>query len=273
MILAIDIGATKTLVAYLTEKGDISFQQKFPTPKTYPEWLKQISELLTSNPHDFSITVVAAPGHIDRDIGEARNFGNLSWGKATLRTDLHKLTNTQVIVENDTKLAGLSEATYLIGKYKNVLYITISTGISGALVVDGKLDPELQNSEGGHILIEHEGKLQTWEKLASGSTIFKEYGKRASDINDPKVWDKIAYKIALGLYNQLAIIQPDAVVIGGGVGTHFKKYREPLLKHLHAMQNPLVPIPPILGAKHAEEAVVYGCYYLGRSFNAQDQGK
>lgn len=271
MILAIDIGATKTLVAYLTNQGKIHFQVKFPTPKKYTEWVSQVTKVLTDNPQEFKIGVVAAPGHIDREKGIASNFGNLPWGEAPIKSDLKPLAKCNIVVENDTKLAGLSEGTYLKGKYTNVLYITVSTGISGALVVDGKLDPELQNSEGGHILLEHDGKLQTWESIASGRTIYNKYGKKASDIADPKIWDEISYNIARGLYDLLAVIQPDAVVIGGGVGTHFKKYQKPLLKHLHTMENPLVPIPPILGAKHAEEAVIYGCYYLGKTNYDQDQ--
>ncbi len=268
MILAIDIGATKTLIAYLTNEGKVSFSQKFPTPKDYKVWKQEVANVLSGNPEQFKIGVVAAPGHIDRDKGVASKFGNLPWKKANIRDDVQPLANCQIIVENDTKLAGLSEGTYLKDKYKNVLYITVSTGISGALIVDGKIDPELQNSEGGHILLEHEGRLQTWESIASGRTIYNTYGKKASEIDDPKIWDTIAYNIARGLFELLAIIQPEVVVIGGGVGTHFKKYQKPLLKHLKTMESPLVPIPPIKGAKHAEEAVVYGCYFLGRSRDA-----
>jgi glucokinase len=60
----------------------------------------------------------------------------------------------------------------------------------------------------------------------------------------------------------LAIIQPEVVIIGGGVGTHFDKYGKLLETELKKYQTPLVPIPPIRAAQRPEEAVIYGCYEL-----------
>jgi predicted NBD/HSP70 family sugar kinase len=58
----------------------------------------------------------------------------------------------------------------------------------------------------------------------------------------------------------LATIQPDVVVVGGGVGAHFEKFQPFLEEALKKINNPLVPVPPLLKAQRPEEAVIYGCY-------------
>jgi glucokinase len=60
------------------------------------------------------------------------------------------------------------------------------------------------------------------------------------------------------------MIQPDLIVIGGGVGTHFEKFEKPLLNELKKYENPLAPTPLIRKAVHPEEAVIYGCYELAK---------
>jgi predicted NBD/HSP70 family sugar kinase len=193
----------------------------------------------------------------------------LPWKNVPIQKDVEFMLNTPVFVENDANLAGLSEAKNIIDDYKNVLYITISTGIGTGVIKNGIIDPMYADSEGGHIQIEHNGKHQIWEKVASGKAIVTKYGNRASDIADPKAWEAIARNIAVGLIDLLAVIQPEAVVIGGGVGSHLHKFKKQLVKELKKYENPLVPIPPILKAKKPEEAVVYGCYDLIKDRDAK----
>jgi predicted NBD/HSP70 family sugar kinase len=120
--------------------------------------------------------------------------------------------------------------------------------------------------EVGHILLEHDGKLQRWEDFASGSAIVKHFGKRASDIDadDTQTWYIIARNIAIGLIDLIATLTPEVIVLGGGVGSHFDKYAERLQEQLKIYENPMLSIPPVVQAKRAEEAVVYGCYHLAR---------
>ena len=108
-------------------------------------------------------------------------------------------------------------------------------------------------------MFEHEGTLQKWEHFASGKAIVAKYGKRAADIDDPEAWRSIAKNIAVGIYNLCSVLDPDHIVIGGGVGSHFAKFRDFLFADLRALADPQVTIPPITQAVQPEQAVINGC--------------
>lgn len=266
MYLGIDIGGTKTLVACLNNKGIVIESVKFPTSQVYTEFLKElavtVANLATSK---FLGTCVAVPGRIDRQKGTVIALGNLPWSQRPIQHDIQKIVKCPVIIENDANLAGLSEA-MLITQYACVLYITISTGIGTGIITNQEIDPEFWDSEGGHILLEHNGTLQQWEDFAAGSAIVKRFGKLAGEITDSKSWDIIVDNIAIGLYDLITFTQPDAVVLGGGVSTHFEKFGPKLVERLKSLSTPLTPIPPILKAQRPNEAVIHGCFYLAKKY-------
>jgi predicted NBD/HSP70 family sugar kinase len=265
MFLGVDIGGTKTLVAVLNNDGVIRESVKFPTPKTYLEFLKDLAITVASlSTKEFVAAGVAAPGRIDREHGVALAFGNLPWRDVPLKRDVHRIVHCPVVIDNDANLAGLAEA-MLLPEYNTVLYVTVSTGIGTGIITHRKIDPELADSEGGEILLEHKGRLQKWEDFASGRAIVRRFGKRASDITDEKTWKIISRDIAVGLFDLITFIQPDVVVLGGGVGTHFDSFDDHLSKEIARFATPITPIPPIRRAQRPEEAVVYGCYYLAKS--------
>lgn len=265
MYLGIDIGGTKTLIASLNNHGVITESRKFPTPSLYPDFLRElaanVADLTTK---EFIAAGVAVPGKLNREEGIAEAFGNLPWKNIPIRRDIHRMLKVPVVVDNDANLAGLSES-MLLKQHPCVLYVTVSTGIGTGIINDRKIDPEFADSEGGHIMLEHKGKIEMWEHFASGKAIVKRFGKRASDINDQATWKIIAHDIAYGLYDLIAFIQPDAVVLGGGVMEHLDKFDGLLNAELERYETPLTPIPPIYRAQRPNEAVVYGCYDLAKS--------
>lgn len=261
-ILAIDVGGTKTLLASFDSRGNVVEKLKFPTPPDYHEFVHELTHTVASlTTKKFEKCIIAMPGSIDRKAGIALEFGNLPWHNVPIVDDLHAVLGIPVRVENDAKLAALSEA-HLLPTYRKVLYITVSTGIGGGLVINGKLDPNNLGAEYGRMLLEHDGKLQLWEEFASGKAIVAKLGKRASDITDPADWYVVARNIALGLIDVIAATTPDAIVIGGGVGSHFDKFGQQLITELKIYEDHLLHVPPIFGAQRAEEAVIYGCYIL-----------
>jgi predicted NBD/HSP70 family sugar kinase len=265
MYLGIDIGGSKTLVAALNNEGVISESQKFPTPEVYPVFLRELATVVANmSTREFVAAGVAAPGRVDRDRGMAVAFGNLPWRDIPLQRDVERMAHCPVVIENDANLGGLSEA-MLLPQHDTVLYVTISTGIGTGVIVNQQIAPAFDDSDGGRILLEHKGELQQWEDFASGRAIVKQFGKRASDITDKTTWKLISRNISVGLFDLIAFVQPDAVVIGGGVGTHFDSFDEYLLRDLKRFETPLTPIPPIYRAQRPEEAVVYGCYDLAKS--------
>ena len=261
--MAVDIGGTKTLLAVFDDTGHLLSSQRFPTPQNYDEFLVTLKENIQSIKRSgFTQCVVAVPGRLDREKGIAISCGNLGWKNIPIQRDVSRLVGCEVIIENDAKLAGLYEATNVKHEHDKVLYITISTGIGTAVITNGVIDPDFKDMEGGQIVFEHEGKPQRWEKFASGKAIKEKYGKLASEIEDPAIWKEIAQALAPGIFDNVTVVQPDIVIIGGGVGQHFPKFKKPLMEELKQFDTPLTPVPPIVEAKHAEEAVIYGCLEL-----------
>lgn len=265
MYLGIDIGGTKTLIASFTNDGVITESVKIATPHAYPALLKEIAiSVANLSTKEFKAAGVAIPGKVDRATGTALAFGNLPMTNLPIKKDFEKILHCPIVVDNDANLAGLSEA-MLLKKYPCVLYVTISTGIGTGIITNQQIDSEFADSEGGQMLIEHKGKMRVWEDFAAGSAIVQRFGKRASEITDEKTWKLIVHDIAIGLYDLIAFIQPDIVVLGGGVMTYFDRFDDLLLTEMKQYETPIVSIPPIIRAQRPEEAVVYGCYDLAKS--------
>lgn len=268
MYLAIDIGGTKTLLAVFSGTGKLLESLRFETPKDYPEFLSELKKTYKKLGHkqDLKACVAGAPGRIDRQKMSVVAFGNLNWENVAIGKAIEDMCGIPATLENDANLAGLSEAILIQHAYKKVLYVTISTGIGGIVIIDGVIEPEYADMEFGHMMFEHDEKLQHWQDFASGKAIFNKYGKRASDIpaTDTGTWYAISRNIALGLTGVIANLTPEVIIIGGGVGTHFDKYADRLHEELMLYGTKLVSVPPLRQAIRSEEAVIYGCYELAR---------
>lgn len=267
MYLGIDVGGTKTLVASLTNEGVITESFKFPTPKKYPDFLSQLKETIENlKTKEFRAAGIAVPGKVDRKHGIGLKFGNLPWENVPIRGDLQRIIHVPVVLENDANAAALSEAMLLKKEHSVVLYITIGTGIGTGIIVDQHIDETFADTEGGQMLMEHNGSLIKWESFASGSAIFQRFGKKASEISDEKTWKIISHDLARGFISLIAMVQPDVIVLGGGIATHYPKYKKFLASELTKYSTPLTPIPPIKQAERPEEAVVYGCFDLAKEY-------
>lgn len=265
MYLGIDIGATKTLLACFNQHGAITEQIKFLTAKDYTtfkiELASNVDKLSTNT---FTGCCVGVPGRLDRKKGIGLAMGNLPWENVPIVADIKKITHCPVVIENDAKLAGLSEAVLVKDRYERVVYVTISTGIGVGFIVNQRIEASLIDSEPGKMALEHNGKMVAWESFASGKAIVKKYGKMASDITDEATWRHIAQDQAVGLINVIAILQPQVIILGGGVAKYFNRFDDHLKRALERYETPLIPIPPIIHAARPEEAVVYGCYHLAK---------
>lgn len=262
MYLAVDVGGTKTLLAIFREtSGSPEKELKFPTPKNYQDFLNECRKHLAL----FGVTSLEAagagvPGRIDRTSGVGVSFGNLGWKNVPIKADLTRIFNCPVFIENDAKVGALSEYSYVKNEFKSLLYIPLGTGIGISYIKDGILDISRGDRGGRGITVNYEGQESTWEDLISGSAIKRRFGEKASDITDQKTWQVIANDLSLGITQLIEEYRPEAIVLGGGAGKHFERYGSLLKKAIQ--QSIDGAIPAILPAKHAEEAVVYGCLEL-----------
>lgn len=274
MIGAVDIGGTKTLVAVFDKHGKLTEKVKFLTPENYEDFKIELAKVVANmSTSDFSKVVVAAPGLINRKKGMVLAFGNLPWQNVHLEADCEKIFMAPVIIENDAKLAGLFEALLLKNKYRKILYVTISTGIGSGYIIDGHIDPDFDDAEVGHMLLEHQDRLVAWEDFASGKAIVSKFGKEVSEITDPLALYSIARNIAVGLITLVATLTPEAIVIGGGVGAHLDKFKDRLDEQLLNYESPMLKMPVILKAKRSEEAVIYGCYEFAKQHHENKSTK
>jgi predicted NBD/HSP70 family sugar kinase len=264
MYLAIDVGGTKTLVASLDNHGVIQEEFRFPTPQKYEEFVVELENYVKQlKISDFKACGIGIPGVINHQSGVGVAFSHLGWHGVPIHHDVERIAGCPLALENDAKLAGLSEA-MLVKDMPRVLYVTVSTGIGIAYIVDRRIDSALRTNEGGQMLLEHHGKYQRWEDFAAGSAIVRQFGKPMKDINDERTLRTIARNIAIGLIDLVAVLTPDVVVLGGSVGTYFDKYGPYLQEYLEEYDNPMIQLPKLKAAERPEKAVVYGCYDLAR---------
>lgn len=271
MLIAVDTGGTKVLVASFSQDGQLGEQYRFETPKTPGHYIDLLSDHLieTYGGEDIDAIVIGMPGTVIDNIVVWcarlgwKNFNVIESLKESLKNKnaSSNLMSAVVMVDNDANLAGLAETRTLKTIPKSSLYITISTGIGTGIITNGKIDPGLSKSEGGRIQIDWAGRTQEWQDFASGEAIKNTYGKYARDIKSKRAWKQIADKISRGLLVLIPIIQPDIIIVGGSIGTYFDRYELALEKIIKdKLPNHITP-PVITMAKHPEQAVLYGCYY------------
>ncbi|MFZ1458724.1 MAG: ROK family protein [Candidatus Saccharimonadales bacterium] len=261
MLITVDTGGTKTLVATFNRHGKLVQSERFPTPKDPQEYIELVASTITtlSEGKELDAISVAVPGMV-RGM-TAVWCPNLGWENVPVGTRLKKHFSCPIFLENDANLAGLAETRALAHIPDVCLYVTVSTGIGTGIIVDGKLHPGFNNSEAGHMMLEYDGRMREWEKFASGRSIKSTYGKFARDIHDRHVWDQIADKISRGLGALIPLFNPEIIIIGGSIGTYFDRYDHSLRTHLRHYLNDHLALPEIRQAIHPEEAVIYGCYY------------
>ncbi len=269
MIVTIDTGGTKTLIAQFGSDGHVQKTIKFPTPKNQNEYVDLVRKTLQENflGQAVEALVIGIPG-IVKD-GVALWCNQLEWKDFDVTAAFTGVLGAALIlVENDANLGGLGEARALEPIPTSLLYVTISTGIGTGIITNGQIDPGLRLSEGGQMLLEFEGQVRQWESFASGKAIFAQFGQYAKDITDQDTWQQIADRISRGFLDIIPMIQPDVVIIGGSVGAYFERYRTLLEAILQKNLPPHIACPRFITAKHPEEAVIYGCYYYAVDYLA-----
>ena len=167
--LGVDIGGTSVKMGLVNEKGEIINKTSFKTAKDTNQLIEDINanmeELKKEAKIDFISGIgIGCPGAIDSKKGIVNMAYNLGWEDVHLKELLEKRTGLEVRLSNDANVAGLGETIYGKGQgHKNVIVITLGTGVGSAIIIDGKLyeGNESKGAEIGHTILVKNGRKCT----------------------------------------------------------------------------------------------------------------
>ncbi len=270
-ILAVDIGGTKTRLAVVSEK-EILFLEKRKTPLSEEALLGLLSARIERILKKMSVDGIAVSlaGPVKKD-GRVY-LTNITKTEIDLQSFLEKRFDLAVVLVNDGLAAVLAEKKYGYGRgKKNLLYITLSTGIGGGAVKDGRLVwfSDIQD-EFGHQVIDRTyktrcgcGGIGHWESLTSGRALaefMKAWAKREGKRIDPEKYRDVfdvfsAYAAGdrlvgeflkeAGRINAAGIdrldrkFRPEVIVLGGSVALCNREVIEEGIKRYLKTETPL----------------------------------
>lgn len=264
-VLTVDIGGTTIRLAFVTTEGEILAREHCPTVAAEGPGpvidrilsaINQLLQLHKVSPSQLHSISVAAAGTIDTDNGIVTMSPSLpGWINIPLKGTIEATYRANIFMLNDASAAALGEHRFGAGRGSaNLVYITVSTGIGGGIIVDNNLYSGTSGSAGeiGHMTIDVNGEvcncgsIGCLETLASGTTVARETirriknGERSSlaetgdgteNITAEKVGQaaregdalalavisRAAYYLGIGLANMVNIVNPDIIIVGGGL--------------------------------------------------------
>lgn len=261
MKIGIDLGGSHVSIGVVSEDGkilektDIDFilkDKKYILDCLEYKMVEKIKQYMSK--YDVDSIGMAIPGDVNKD-GKLYCI-NLPLKDYPIKKLFKRLTDKEVYIENDVNCMAIAE--YNMGnlkKYDDVLFLTLGTGIGGAVFYQGKLlRPKLYSGmEIGHMTIEKDGKLckcgnkGCYEKYASmrvlkqkirkemvnedarGKEILEYLENNNSNEKVQEILDKYTEDVAIGICNLINIFEIEAICIGGSF-VHFADILLPKLK-------------------------------------------
>jgi glucokinase len=246
---------------------------------------------------------ICAPGPLNPKTGVIINPPNLPlWHNYPLAEEMHRVYNVSIRVDNDANAAALAEAKWGAGRgYRNIFYATVGTGIGTGIILDGRIFHGKTGAaaEGGHLGIDYNGPLCNCgkrgciETLAAGpaiarrarqklaqnpnsvlwemadgdiQTVSSEMVGRAHALKDPVAKEVIRETLDLLAYwlgSIIDLLEPDAIVIGGGVSSLLAPFLDEIRERWRgACINPCPLDIPLLLAHYGEDAGIAGAAAL-----------
>lgn len=312
MYIGVDLGGTK-IASAVTNLKDHKIAKKDVRPtqvelgknKVYDNICNSIEELINSSEGGLKALKaigVGVPGRINKNI--ILNAPNLpGWENINLAELLQRKYPVPVYLENDANAAGLAELLYGagVGK-KDFLYMTVSTGIGGGIISNGKLLTGHNHTAGeiGHMIVERGGtqcgcgQHGCLEAMASGTHLTNRLRKRlvenkpqtkvlelagnkpeqactknladAATLGDSFAIELIkenARYIAFGLNTYIHLLDPEIIIIGGGLANFGDIFFQEINDHLTEIHiNAGVPLPPVVKSPLDQDSGVLGAVAL-----------
>jgi len=241
--IGVDLGGTKTEGVLVDEEFQVIERKRIPTNQNngYESILNTIQDLvsdLKKNNEKTSIGV-CTPGALSKESGLIKNSNTQCLIGKDLKNDLEKIIDQEISIENDANCFALAEARLGAAKNLDIVFgVIMGTGVGGGLVIDGKIHSGRTNIAGewGHHCIKPNGNecycgrkgcVETyisgpalekkWNELTNQTISISEIVKNSQE-DVYKTWkNEFLENFGLSLANVIDILDPDAIVLGGGL--------------------------------------------------------
>jgi glucokinase len=286
--IGIDIGGTKVLGVVVDEHGTVLTEHVEPTEVGFEALVDGVLAVLQVLGQPGAPVGVGAAGLVDLDgrLNYAPNIPGIT--HAPLQAEVARRSGRRVIVDNDANVAALGEVTHgAASGARDALMVTLGTGIGGGIILDGRVLRGAHGfaAEIGHITVERGGpqcacgERGHWEAIASGSALGRmarelvdagrgkailnaahgdpaavtghQVGAAASagDADALDLLERYADNVALGLAALANVLDPERIVVAGGVIALGALLFDPLLvafaHHIEGVEyRPPIPIVP-----------------------------
>lgn len=284
--LGVDLGGTKIEAVLLDENFVVIERKRIHTPQNdYNKILDAISSLvldLSENISDFTLGI-CTPGAISKQTGLIKNSNTQCLIGQSLKEDLENKLDKKISMENDANCFALAEATLGVATDFDLVFgVILGTGVGGGIVINKKLHSGRTNigGEWGHHTLHRNGnpcycgKTGCVETYISGPSLENQWtlltGKSQPlqeilpniDNDIGKKWkDDFLENFGYGLANVIDILDPDVIVLGGGLSNIDFLYTEGKESVYRKVFSDLVDTP-ILQNKLGDSAGVFGACML-----------
>jgi glucokinase len=255
--IGLDVGGTKVTGLLVDEDGKVLARGSSETPATDAEAIMATIFLVAGELRGSGQPVaigVGAAGMVDFAAGTMRWAPNLAWSELPIRDLVSEQIHLPCIVDNDANAAAWGEYKFgAAGGYRHVLMVTVGTGIGGGIVADGALYRGAHGfaAEIGHVIVEPGGpecgcgNRGCWEQVASGNALDRlgqlavetrpesliarlaaghevtgrdvaEAAKQGDSLAT-STFAQVGQRLGEGIAGLVNILDPEAVVVGGGV--------------------------------------------------------
>jgi predicted NBD/HSP70 family sugar kinase len=272
LYVGLDIGGTKLMVAAADAAGRILRRTREPTPLDLQQGLDLLHQMVAEVTAGAAIAAIGAAigGPLDTERGIVSPLHQPRWRDVPLKQLIEQRWGCPFYVDVDTNVAALGE--YAAGEVacRRFLYITLSTGMGGGYLVDGRIYRGMQEAhpEIGHQAINFRcaypervacdcGAPDCLEALISGNAIRRIYGKPAEQL-DEREWAEVAYNLGQGLRNLATIYLPDLIVLGGGVAVGGGERLLGAARQIMAERLRLVPVPEVRLSRLGYDTALHG---------------
>ena len=240
--IGVDLGGTKTEIIVLDENLNVLERKRVPTPQNnYDEILNTVATLVfdvSQNISDFSLGI-CCPGTISKQTGLIKNSNTQCLIGKSLKIDLENKLKKSISIENDANCFTMAESKMGAGiGFDLVFGVIMGTGVGGGIVINNILHSGKNNIAGewGHHTLHHNGnpcycgKSGCVETYISGPSLEKHWNHLTGltqsmpeiidnfDIRIGKKWkDEFLENLGYGLANVIDILDPDVIILGGGL--------------------------------------------------------